>query len=315
MRKTILIGILVLLPAALVAGGSLVSCADVTCGTGTHEEGGKCVASLPNTCGPGTYSTVGGCIPVGGSPCGPHTTWDNDAGICVGTGGGGGDIDGGVSSGARWDKFQLVKPEAITSLANIQLPGYFASGSIVVILRADPTVDEASVNLHGGDGLKTSDDPITYTFKDGFKPAAVLTYLDAPVSGFKPFHTGSEFEWVFQFIPGQPPLYLYKASVSGSLNEDGIPVSTQPTAMYGTIKGCFTPEGINCGQPDGKCGAADVYIEVITQDLKQLIENSGGTLDAECFENGGVPNGYLFEANWEANEVVQFSTAAPDAGV
>ena len=102
MRKTILIGILVLLPAALVGGLSLVSCTTVTCSTGTHEEGGKCVANLENECGPGTKSSGGQCIPVTGIPCGENTTWDGDAGLCKGTGGGTGDGGTGVMRGARW---------------------------------------------------------------------------------------------------------------------------------------------------------------------------------------------------------------------
>ena len=142
MRKRILIGILVLLPAALVAGGSLLSCSKVECGTGTHEEGGKCLANLENECGPGTYSSGGQCIPITGTPCGVNTKWNNDAGQCEGSGGGSG--DGGVlMRGARWNKFLLEKPDSITALANIQLPGYFESGSIVVILRTEP-IDASS---------------------------------------------------------------------------------------------------------------------------------------------------------------------------
>lgn len=326
MRKTILIGILVLLPAALVAGGSLVSCTDVTCGTGTHEAGGKCVASLPNTCGPGTYSWDGQCIPVEGSHCGPNTKWDNDAGLCVGVGGGTG--DGGtptLTRGARWNKFELLKPESIAPLANIQLPGYFADGTIVVILRSEEIEGDATaVNLHGGDGLKTSDDPLTYTFVEGFRPPSVLTYLDEAVTGsdgksYRPFHTSAEFDWTFKFLPGQPALYMYKASVTGTLDPDGIPVASEPSpGMQGTFKGCFTPYGDQGAGQDcvDKCGAENVYLEVLTQNMLQLIQGSGGQLDADCTGSGSL-NGYLLEAKWESTELMDLTApAAPtDGGV
>ncbi|MBI5482060.1 MAG: hypothetical protein HY906_24610 [Deltaproteobacteria bacterium] len=312
MRKTILIGILVLLPAALAGGVSLLSCSQVECGTGTHEEGGKCVANLENECGPGTYSTGGQCVPVTGSPCGPNTSWvvdDAGVGLCHGSASAG---DGGVNMrGARWNQFKMIKPESIATLANIQLPGYFADGTIVVILRTEP-LDSASVWLHGGDGTKTSDDPLAYTFKEGFIPPSVLSYLDPAVTGtdgktYTPFRTAAQFEWTFKFLPSQPPLYMYKASLTGKLDPDMIPTSSDPPGLSGTFKGCFTPTALE----PGKYGAEDVYLDVLSQNLKQLIESSGGVIDTDC-TGSGSNNGYLLEAQWESRD--ENMDLTPDTG-
>ena len=311
MRKTILIGILVLLPAAIVGGASLLSCSQLECATGTHEEGGKCVANLPNECGPGTESSGGLCVVVP-NPCGPNTRWDGDASVCIGQGGG--IPDGGtVMRGARWNQFLMIRPESIATLANIQLPGYFTSGTIVVIMRSEP-MDSTSVWMHGGTGVKTSDDPLTYTFKEGFVPAKVLSYLDPAITGvdglqYTPFRTATEFEWTFQFIPPpEPPLYIYKASATGTLDPEGIPNSNDnPPTLTGTFKGCFTETQAS----PGKYGAEDVYIEVLGQTLKQLIEGSGGVKDADC-TGSGANNGYILEAKWQSRD--ENMDLTPDTG-
>jgi hypothetical protein len=323
MRKTIVIGLMVLLPAILIGGVSLVSCTQLECSTGTHEEGGKCVANLENECGPGTYSSMGQCVPVPGTPCGLNTTWNYDAGQCEGSASAG---DGGVlMRGARWNKFLMQKPESIATLANIQLPGYFADGTIVVILRSEP-LDSASVWLHGGDGVKTSDDPLAYTFREGFVPASILSYTDAAEVGsdglmYTPFRTATSFDWTFKFLPGQPPLYMFKTSITGTLDPTGIPVSNEPggpSGMKGTFQGCFKPYGDQGpGQPCvEKCGAENVYLEVLSQNLQQLIEASGGVMDADC-DDSGSNNGYILQAKWEATELMDLTReeAATDGGV
>jgi len=316
MRKRIVIGMLVLLPAVVLGGGALLSCSKVECGDGTHEENGKCIANSGNWCGPGTVSTGGRCETVP-NPCGPNTTYDGDAGVCVGTGGG--TADGGVGMrGARWTSFLLDKPESIKTIANIQLPGYVKDGTIVVILRTTPGIPGASVGLHGGDGVKTSDDPLTYTFREGFIPETVSAAIESPFTGtdglqYTKFDTsGSQFDWTFLFLPDQPPLYIYNAKLTGTLDADGIPVSTDPPGLSGRFSGCFTPTALEAG----KYGAADVYIEVLSQTLLDLIQSSGGQLDADC-TGSGSNNGYLLEAEWEATEYVDLTaeTAGADGGV
>jgi hypothetical protein len=315
MRKTTVIGILLLLPAAIVGGVSLLSCSRLECSTDTHEEGGKCVANLASTCGPGTYSSAGKCLPLVGSPCGANTSWDGDAGQCIGSGGGGGDGGTGAMHGARWTDIHLTKPESISPVGNSQLPGYFENGTIVILLRTEPLTPGSAVLLHGGEGVKTKDDPLTYTFQDGLVPTSVVASLEEPVTGsdskqYTPFATAAEFGMNFRFIVSatnpQPPLYLYKASITGKLDADGNPVSTDPPRS-GTIKGCFTPTTLE----PGKAGATDIYIDVLQQTLKQLIDTNNGQLDGDCTGSGSY-NGYLLEATWEASELTALETTTTD---
>jgi hypothetical protein len=314
MRKRIMIGMLVLLSTVFL-GAPLLSCSKLECGNGTHEENGKCVSNSDNWCGPGTVSQGGSCVVVP-NPCGPNTTYEGDGGICVGTGGGTVGDAGVQMRGARWYQFLMQKPESIATLANIQLPGYFKDGTIVVILRTEPGIPGASVALHGGDGLKINDDPLTYTFREGFIPETVSATIGTPYTGtdgltYTPFETSSQFDWTFKFLPDQPPLYIYNATISGNLNPDALPTSTDPP-LSGTFSGCFTPRANG-----DKYGAEDVYLEVLSQNLLQLIQGSGGQMDAECTPNGGVPNGYLLQAKWDASEILELTpeTPATDGGV
>ena len=144
MRKILIVTGCVL-PFAVLFGSGLASCSSVKCGAQTHEENGACVANLPLACGGGTIAQSGKCVPATGNPCGPNTVWDADGGLCWGTGGSGGG-DGGtvINTAVRWNQFSLVKPESIAVMANIQLPYYFQSGTIVVLLTYDPSTTRLS---------------------------------------------------------------------------------------------------------------------------------------------------------------------------
>jgi hypothetical protein len=315
MRKTILIGIVVLLPAAIVGGVSLASCSKLECSTGTHEEGGKCVANQESQCGPGTYSLSGRCLPIDGDPCGVNTKWNFDAGQCEGDSAGPvGDLRGG-----RWTNVKMIKPESIATIANLQLPPQFADGTFVIILRTEPLVEGSSVWLHGGDGLLMTEDPLMYTFKEGFDPnPAVLTNLapaetnDAGTPKI-PFQTASDFQMRFQFVGNatdpQPPLYIWKAKMTGSLDGDGVPVANDPP-LSGRFTGCFKAHG----EPPQKAGAADIYITLLTQTILELIESSGGVMDDDCDESGSN-NGFAFEILWDSNEITDLTLDPGDAGV
>ncbi len=39
-----------------------VGCADLTCGTGTHERDGNCVPNIETRCGPDTHWELGYCV-------------------------------------------------------------------------------------------------------------------------------------------------------------------------------------------------------------------------------------------------------------
>jgi hypothetical protein len=316
MRKTILIGILVLLPAAILGGVSLVSCSSLDCGTGTHEESGKCVPNLPSTCGPGTYSSAGQCIRTEGTVCGPNTVLNVDAGVCEGTGGSGGN-DGGVLQGGRWTNLKMNKPTSIATIANLQLPPLFADGTFVIILRTVPLSDTA-VYLHGGDGVKASEEPLTYTFKEGFNPnPQVISTLgdadtnDAGVAKI-PFQTAEDFQMNFQFVGNatdpQPPLYIWKAKITGTMDGQGVPTSNDPP-LDGKMTGCFTAHGT-----PGKAGAADIYITLLSQTILELITNSGGAVDMDCTDSGST-DGFAFEIQWDSNETTALTLDLGDAGV
>jgi hypothetical protein len=316
MRKTILIGILVLFPAAVIGGASLASCSDVTCGTGTHEEGGKCVNNQESTCGAGTYSLGGRCIPTDGDPCGKNTVWNFDAGKCEGQSGG----PVGELRGGRWTNVHMSKPESIATIANLQLPPQFADGTFVIILRTVPLEEGVSVWLHGGDGVLMTEEPLMYTFKEGFDPnPAVLTNLSPQEmndggAAKIPFQTASDFNMRFQFVGNatdpQPPLYIWKAKITGTLDQDGIPVANDPP-LGGKLTGCFKAHG---DMAANKAGAADIYITLLSQTILELIDSSGGVVDDDC-DDSGSNNGFAFEIQWDSNETTDLTIDLGDAGV
>jgi hypothetical protein len=314
MRKTILIGFLVVLPAVIIGGASLASCSNVACGTGTHEEGGKCIANLESSCGEGTYSFGGRCIPVEGLVCGKNTSWNFDAGQCEGQSGG----PVGELRGGRWTNVKMNKPTSIATIANLQLPPQFADGTFVIILRTVPLSDTA-IGLHGGDGVLMSEDPLMYTFKEGFDPSPEVVAALAPQetndggTAKIPFETASDFNMRFQFVGNatdpQPPLYIWKAKMTGSLDGDGVPVANDPP-LSGRFTGCFKAHG----EPPQKAGAADIYITLLTQTILELIESSSGTMDDDC-DGSGSNNGFAFEIQWDSNETTELTIDKGDAGV
>jgi hypothetical protein len=315
-KKAILIGFLVLLPAAILSGASLVSCSDLACGAGTHEESGKCVSDLPSTCGEGTQSSGGACVVVP-NVCGENTRWDGDASACVGTGGSGGDGGQGALVGGRWTGIKMNKPESIATIANLQLPPLFADGTFVIILRTEP-LSSTAINLHGGDGVKMSDDPLMYTFKEGFNPTpAVVSTIgdpdtnDAGVAKI-PFATAGDFQMNFQFVGNatdpQPPLYIWKAKITGTMDDQGVPTSNDPP-LGGKMTGCFTAHGTT-----GKAGAADIYITLLSSTILELINSSGGSMDMDCTDSGSN-DGFAFEIQWDSNETTALTLDLGDAGV
>ena len=309
-KQTILIGILVLLPAAILGGVSLISCSDLACGSGTHEERGKCISNLPSTCGEGTYSLEGRCVQIGGAICGANTTLDKDAGVCVGGGSGPGP---GELRGGRWTNVFMNKPASIATIANLQLPPQFAT---------EPVQGSTSTMfLHGGDGVLMTPDPLMYTFKEGFDVTAggtgVISQLgdqelnDGGVAK-TPFETLGEFNMRFQIVGSEtdpePPLYIWGAKLTGTVDADLIPTSNDPP-LGGKLTGCFTAHG----EP-GKAGAADIYIKLLSETILELIESSGGVMDMDC-NSSGSNNGYAFEIEWDSNEITDLTIDPGDGGV
>ncbi|HEY3359078.1 MAG TPA: hypothetical protein VGQ83_37860 [Polyangia bacterium] len=300
MRKSVLIGFLVIAPAALVGSGSLVSCSSLKCGDNTHEVGGKCVNNAVSPCGEGTVSHNGVCTRIGPEVCGENTKWDGDAGQCIGQGGGPVNPDGGteVNAAARWTSFVLAKPESIKDIANLQIPAYVADGTIVIMLKVFPATGD-SFQLEGGAGVKqdTTDGTIDYTFNNSFKNTSgvvsqvTATYTGEAAGGERPF-SASGFNWSFIFLPGQPPLDMRNVTLTGGINQDNH-LATSVVAPNGSFSGCIT-----------KDSAIAVYIEVLGKTLEQLITANGGVTD--CTE-GGL-EGYYLESTWLAEELVDLVT-------
>jgi len=248
--------------------------------------------------------------------------------------------DGGtgttVTVGARWTNISLTKPVDIAAVANIQLPGYFGTGSIVVILKALPLVGESSkVELQGGTGVKTSDYPLTYSnFSNQFTCPPIYALLgdtvqapgdpDGPYRRFTTVGANSaSFGFFFRFLPEpQPPLYVFNAAIAGTLNQDQLPTSTSPPGgpgFTGLYTGCFLRAskmagGGACPSPTTagcRVGADDLYIEVLGESIGQLLEDHGAPMDVDC-DGSGAPNGYDLEVSWMAEEVVELpSEPAP----
>ncbi|HEY3357977.1 MAG TPA: hypothetical protein VGQ83_32310 [Polyangia bacterium] len=269
----------------------LAGCDAERCGLNTHEENGACLGNAAIPCGPGTVLLYGRCVVPDAPPCGPGTVWDATAGQCV--------PDGlcpttETRRGARWNSVLLVQPEAIADIANLQLPAYFADGTIVVILETESGAPE--FRLHGGTGAKLAADPLTYGFADGFRVGGgtgpVTAVREAPdASGAIPFHTAAPFDWTFVFLPGQPPLDVRHVGLTGTLTSDGLATSSEPP-LRGRYTGCFTA-----------ASAEALYIEVLGKPLKGLLDANGAPLDADC-TGAGVLDGYVLELQWEATEIV-----------
>jgi hypothetical protein len=312
MRKDILIAMTVVAGAALAAGAAL-SCSSVKCGANTHEAGGVCVANPDPLCGPGTHYSAGSCIPNEpmSATCGKNTRFNYDSGVCEGTAGpvlGDGGAGELPSTGVRWTGFKLVDPSSIAPIANLQLPSYFATGGIVVLVATDT----ANTRLYGGTGVKLADDPLTYSMNKGFKldgQASVdgVGYVAAD-TGYVTDPAGHAFDWNFVFLPSQPPLDVRGVQIGFTMGTDGYPTSD---GLAGTYTGCITD-----------ASAAALYIDVLSQTLKQLIDSNGGVHD--CNDGTGDNTGYKLTAQWESSEIVTLDWNAtapttddggtPDAG-
>jgi hypothetical protein len=311
MRSSAWLVIVATLGFGLAAGLSVPACSHVKCGFGTHDENGECLANAGQACGAGTVSKGGACVPVtavddGGvviGPCGHDTVWDGDAGLCIGTGQG----TQTTNKGVRFTEFDLTQPAEISGVARAQLPNYFHDGTIVILLKATPSDD--GVQLEGGSGKKVKDTPLTYSFTNTFSAANV----SAAVSNGNTFETSTTFDWTFPFVPGQPALYIFNTKLGGTLDATGLPSSaTPPLASYpyaGTYSGCFLADSSDLATP----GAKQVYIDPLKMDLKAFLDSTGAAPNADC-TNSGANNGYLFEATWQATDVVVLQAGAAGDG-
>ncbi|HEY3357976.1 MAG TPA: hypothetical protein VGQ83_32305 [Polyangia bacterium] len=196
--------------------------------------------------------------------------------------------------GVRWTNAQLVRPESIKDIANLQIPAYVADGTITVLVTARP-VAEGGIELRGGSGAKLAADPLTYSFTADMRPPVV----HAAVDGAGGFATDAAFDWGFVFLPGQPTLDVRHATLSGTLDVNG-----QPTG--GTYKGCMTTESM-----------AGVYIEVLGKTVEQLVAANGGSPDCDATTGGSVDagsgDGFVIEMRWSSSEIVTL-VDAPTGG-
>jgi hypothetical protein len=326
MRKNILIALVAVASAGLV-GGATLSCSSVKCGSLTHNEKGACVADQPLVCAGPLVASGGQCVlPDGGKAlCGVNTVWDADSGQCEGIGGGtqedgGAGGDGGVqlpTVGMRWTGFLLNKPDAITTVANLQLPSYIQHGNIVIIMASAGAPGSADYAVYGGSGTKTIDSPLTYSFQSAFgygqtRPLPLLPPVAVPATAngdtdstlseagyLTSPQNGNKFDWAFLFLPLQPVLDVRDVTIKFSAGGDGLIKSDMSGGNYGNYTGCFT-----------RASADALYISPLTTYLGQLLDANGAVPDCDP-EGGSNLTGYIIDATWEADEEVQLDWGAP----
>jgi hypothetical protein len=305
--KTLVRLLLVTVAVTAVVGAGLAACSSLACGDGTHEDNGSCVSNAPQPCGPGTVSSNGECIPLAGSPCGPNTSWEGDAGLCIGSATAPKDL-----IGSRWTNFKLVDPTSIADLANIQLPGFFASRTIVILTYAESHSAQQIV-LHAGSGKVLLDDPLSFSYQETFvTESPVLANLGTPGSDGTPFTTDPtiDLQWNFYILgTGATPLYLYKVKVGGNLDADNL---TKSPNMSGYLEGCFLADSGDMNKP----GAKQVWVDAMATTLQALIVQFGGNVDSDCTGSGTI-NGYKLSAHWQADEktiLMPGTVNTPDGG-
>jgi hypothetical protein len=202
---------------------------------------------------------------------------------------------------ANVTKLKFVRPCELGNCV-ADMPQFFAP-PYPVLLR--PRSRVGGVELRVGSGALLADGGAEFTYTDGLDPASVLARTGEPYDTAegvrRPFATDTPVTWSFGFLPGQPALVVRTATFSGSLDATDLPTSTDP-AMGGKVLGCFTTES-----------AREVYLEVLSQNLLQLLEASGAVKDVDCGGSGGN-DGYSLELAFEAAEVVEVPEPATADG-
>ncbi len=163
-----------------------------------------------------------------------------------------------------------------------------------LVLRARSV--SAGVELRGGSVEGVTDGGVASGYADRLTPVSVVAEVGAPyedAAGLprRPFATVAAV--VLSLTPqyGQPPLPIRNAVISGSIDAADVPTSNDPE-LGGKVEGCFTRDD-----------AEQIYLQVLTMTLRQLLEGNGNVLDADC-TGGGTLDGYAFEAMFEG-EVVE----------
>jgi hypothetical protein len=205
------------------------------------------------------------------------------------------DATAGWVVGVRWTQFLLNKPTAISTVANLQLPQYVQDGTIIILLAVWPTTD--GIGIVGGGGSRVSASPLTYAITPDMVPPTVHGVEATSVSA-NIFSTNEAFAWSLEFLPGQPPLDVRRASLGGTLDANGVPTSASP-ALAGFLRGCIT-----------RASAEAINISALSSTLGELLDSNGAVYDCATIVGGAV-DGYALDVSWQADEIVRLVTASP----
>ena len=198
-----------------------------------------------------------------------------------------------VTTGARLTKLHVARPTSLATLWNLGLETPLADGSRVLLVAAQ--TQSGTTAIFGGTGEPVAGHPGTYTFVNSMTPTSVLAETSPRADGRTDFTTVTAFDWEVPFHPQEPWMPLHHATLAGSLDPQGVPTSDVPP-LSGTLRACFTVEE-----------AKALYVHVLAESVYDLSTSTQGHPDADC--GSGTIDGYTFEAQWEATEVVQLVDA------
>jgi hypothetical protein len=198
-----------------------------------------------------------------------------------------------VTIGARVTKLHVTQPASIATLWTLGLEISLADGSLVLLVAA--STQSGTTMILGGTGEPVAGSPGTYTFVETLTPTNVTAETTPRPDGRTDFTTVTAFDWSLPFHPQEPWMPLHHGGLGGSLDPQGVPTADVPP-LSGTLRGCFTVEE-----------AQALYVHLLNESVYELSTSSGGRPDADC--GSGTIDGFAFEAQWEASEVVQLVEA------